>query len=227
MTLTVHDDLLQGSDAWLEQRRGIVTASVVGQLVTPKTIKPASNDDSRALTFQLVAERISGWVDPVYVNNDMFRGTMEEPRARALYAEHYESVREAGFMVRDEGTWKLGYSPDGLVGDDGLIEIKAPRAKKHLKTILSDEVPPEHMPQIQAGLLVSGRKWLDFISWCGGLPMWVKRVEPDQRWFDAITAAVRGFEETAAQMVADYERATQGLFPTDRVDYDAEIQVAA
>lgn len=216
MTLVELPDLIQGSDEWMAQRRGMVTASVVGKLITPSTIKPARNDDSRALTTQLVAERITGWTDPVYVNDDMLRGHEDEPRARDLYSELYAPVRESGFLIRREPTWALGYSPDGLVGDDGLIEVKSPRAKTHLRTILSGEVPAHHMAQIQAGLLVTGRQWLDFISWCGGMPMWVKRVLPDDRWFAAIVAAVTQFEETAAQMVADYETATAGLPKTER-----------
>lgn len=217
MTLIELPDLIQGSDAWLEQRRGMVTASVVGQLITPNTIKPASNDKSRALVAQLVAERITGWVDPVYVSAEMLRGTEDEPRAVEVYSEHYAPVTTTGFMVRREDGWTLGYSPDGLVGDDGLVEVKAPRAKRHLATILSAEVPPEHMAQLQAGLLVSGRKWIDFISYCGGMPMWVRRVLPDQRWFDAITAVVEQFEKTAADMVAAYQQATEGLPATERV----------
>jgi putative phage-type endonuclease len=228
VTLIEQPDLIQGSEEWLEQRRGMVTASVVGKLVTPSTIKPAKNDDSRALTAQLVAERITGYVDPVYVNADMQRGHDIEPIARDRYAEEFnQPVRESGFLIRREDTWTLGYSPDGLVGDDGLIEVKAPRAKTHLRTILSGEVPAYHMPQIQAGLLVTGREWLDFISYVGGMPMFVRRVEPDERWHKAITAAVEQFEETAAQMVADYQAATAGLPMTERVDFDAEIQVAA
>jgi hypothetical protein len=81
------------------------------------------------------------------------------------------------------------------------------------------------MAQIQAGLLVSGREWLDFISFCGGMPMWVKRVHPDQRWFDAITEAVKTFETTAAQMVADYEAAVEGLPATERIDYFQDVIV--
>jgi hypothetical protein len=82
-------------------------------------------------------------------------------------------------MVRDDWGFSLGYSPDGLVGDDGLIEVKCRRQKKHLQTILADEVPPENMAQLQCGLLVSGREWIDYVSYCGGMPMYVKRVYPD------------------------------------------------
>ncbi len=224
MTLTEYPDLLQGTQEWLYARLGMVTASVVGQLVTAKTIKPASNDDSRGLTALLVAERLTGYSDPVFVSADMWRGTEEEPRARDKYAEtNGVDVRELGFMVRSEDDWRLGYSPDGLVGDDGLIEIKAPRAKTHLRTILSGEVPAHHIAQIQAGLLVSGRDWCDFVSWCGGMPMFTRRVVPDQRWFDAITAAVQQFEQTAAEMVAAYEAATEGLPQTERINYEMEM----
>lgn len=229
MSLHTYPNLVQGTDEWLEARRGIVTASVVGQLVTPKTIKPASNPDSRALTAQLVAERITGWVEPVFVSHDMLRGSLDEPVARELYAEtygeRYGAVAEVGFMVREIDGWRLGYSPDGLVGDDGQIEIKSRRPKAHLATILADEVPAECMAQIQCGLLVSGRAWCDYVSFAGGMPMWCKRVEPDPRWREAIVAAVDAFETAAEQMVATYRERTLGLPPTERSTYDMEVMV--
>lgn len=218
MSLIVLPSLIQGSDSWLEQRRGMVTASVVGQLITPSTVKPASNDKSRALIAQLVAERITGWVDPVFVSDDMLRGVEDEPRAIAKYEEWKEvTVDSVGFMIRDDWGFRVGYSPDGLVGDAGLVEVKSPRAKKHLTTILSGDVPAEHMAQLQTGLLVSGREWIDFVSFCGGMPLYVKRVESDTRWQEAIVAAVAQFEDTAADMVAAYQQATEGLPPTERV----------
>lgn len=225
MSLRTYPDLIQGTDEWLDVRRGMVTASVVGQLVTPKTIKPASNDTSRALIALLAAERITGWSDPVYVSDDMMRGTLDEPVARDLYSQHHAPVTECGFMVREGDGWRLGYSPDGLVGDDGLIEIKSRRPKKHLATILADEVPVENVAQIQAGLLVSGRAWCDYVSYCGGMPMWVKRVHPDERWHEAITEAVTAFETTAAQMVSTYTERTAGLPATERSTYDDMVVI--
>lgn len=209
-------DIEQGTDEWHGQRRGIVTASVVGQLVTTKTLKPASNDVSRGLTRLLVAERITGWTDPMYVSDDMLRGIEDEPKARDKYSEHYAPVTEIGFMIREDHDVKIGYSPDGLVGDDGLIEVKSRRQKKHLETILADEPPAENLAQMQCGLLVSGREWCDYISYCGGMPLWVKRVFPDQRWFDAILAAVDAFEENAAEMIRLYDERTVGLPMTER-----------
>jgi hypothetical protein len=84
MTLIEYPDLIQGSDEWVAARRGIVTASVVGQLITTKTIKPASNEASRALTRHLVAERITGWTEPTWISADMERGNRDEPIARDL-----------------------------------------------------------------------------------------------------------------------------------------------
>lgn len=225
--LRIYQNLEQGTDEWLAARCGLVTASVAGQLITAKTVKPASNDYSRALTASLVAERITGHVEPVYPNEDMRRGTLSEPFARDLYAEHYAPVTEVGFMVRTHGLfgYRLGYSPDGLVGDDGLIEIKSPRQKTHLSTILADEVPSQYMAQCQTGLLVSGREWLDFISYNPGMPLFVKRVLPDQRWQEAITEAVASFETTAAQMIAAYNKAAKRYPDTERIDLYPELEL--
>lgn len=217
MSLIELPDLIQGTDEWHDQRRGIVTASVVGRLLTA-TGKPANNDTSRTLTAQLVAERITGWTDPVYVSDDMLRGHDDEPRAVCAYVEYKDTdVQHVGFMVRDDWGFLIGYSPDGLVGDDGLIEVKSRRAKKQLQTILEDAVPAENMAQIQCGLLVSGRAWCDYVSYCGGMPLYVKRVEPDPDWFESIELAVANFEESAAQWTAAYQKATHGLPLTERV----------
>ena len=147
----------------------------------------------------------------------MLRGHDDEPRAVEVYAEHYAPVTTTGFMVRDDWGFRIGYPPDGLVGNDGLIEVKSRRAKKQLQTILEDEVPAENMAQLQCGLLVSGRAWVDYVSYCGGMPLCIKRVEPLLEWFDAIRDAVTAFEDAAAQMVADYEAATKGMPATERV----------
>lgn len=224
MTLEVFTNLEQGSPEWHAARRGIITASVVGQFITPKTIKPASNDTARSMAVHLVAERITGYTEPTFVSADMERGNFDEPYARDLYSEHYAPAAEVGFMVRDDWGFQIGYSPDGVVGDDGLIEIKSRRQKKHLATILEGEVPIENMAQIQCGLLVTGRAWLDYVSFCGGMALWTKRVLPDPRWHAAIIDAVTAFEETAAQMIATYTAATDGRPITERIDQFAEME---
>lgn len=225
MTAKTYDDLVQGTPEWLELRRGIVTASTVGQLITAKTVKVASNDNARALVYKLAAERITGRVEPSFQSDAMLRGHMDEPYARDLYSKTYAPVVECGFMVTDDYGWRLGYSPDGLVGTDGLIEIKSRDPKKHLETILVDEVPAENMAQIQAGLLVSVRAWCDYISYCGGMPLWTKRVYPDPRWQRAIVEAVNDFEEVADTMRRRYDHAVEGLPLAEYIDHFPDVEL--
>ena len=222
MSLQIMPDLLQGSEEWHDQRRGMVTASTVGRLITP-TFKVAKNDISRGLTATLVAERITGQTEPTYVTDDMFRGVEAEPIARDIYSGHYQQAVEVGFMRLEEDGWTLGASPDGLVGDEGGIEIKAPRAKGHILTILADEVPPQHVAQCQGSLLVSGRDWWDFVSYHAGLPLFVKRVYPDSRWFDAIEAACVEFEKNAKALISEYEERVVNMPKTERRDLEMVV----
>ena len=225
MSLHIMNDLVQGTEEWLAARRGIVTASVVGQLITPAKVAPAANDTSRGLIAALAAERITGWSEETPMSSDVWRGVMDEPVARAHYAEHHAPVTETGFMVLERDGIRLGYSPDGLVGDDGLIEIKSRRAKTHLTTILTDAVPAANMAQLQCGLLVSGREWIDYVSWCGGMPMHVIRVHPDPRWFDVITAAVEAAELAIGTHLDHYADRITGRPATERIDYNKEIVI--
>lgn len=225
MTLVTYPDITQGTPEWDDARRGMVTASAVGQLLTA-TGKVAANDTSRTYTNLLVAERITGHTDPTYQSDDMLRGLMDESLATAKYAEHFGvEVAEMGFMHREIDGFRIGYSPDGLVGDVGLVEVKSRRQKKHLATILADAVPPENVAQIQCALLVSGRAWCDYISYCGGMPMWTKRVYPDPVLQVAIVEAVAAFEENAAAALATYHDRTAGLPMTERVSYDSEVVI--
>ena len=277
MSLQTFPGLIQGSDEWHDQRRGMVTASTVGRLISvrhigagevacpscdapagdpcrskvkrdgvegapiktahtertvyasanrdshPPVVEPASGDEARGFTALITAERITGYTDPTYINDDMLRGIEDEPLAIDVYSEHYAPVTTIGFMVRDDWGFKIGYSPDGLVGDDGLIEVKSRRQKTQLTTIVSGEVPVDNMAQLQCGLLVSGRKWCDYVTYCGGMPMWVKRVTPDPYWFEAILAAVEKFEKASADMRATYNKAIEGFPMTRRIDLEMVI----
>lgn len=223
MKVTVYNDLGQRSEEWYEVRRGIVTASIVGKLLTP-TLKVADNDTSRALVATLAAERITGETEPSFMNDDMMRGVLHEPIARERYAEvNGVEVAEVGFVVREDWGFKIGASPDGLIGDVGGLEVKCPRAKTHIHTIIADEVPPHHMAQIQTSLLVSGRRWWDLVSFCAGLPMWTKRVLPDPAWHEAIVAAVASFERSCEELTSAYFTNAEGLPSTERVDLELVI----
>jgi len=213
-------DLIQGTPEWHDQRRGIVTASVVKGLITP-TLKVANNETSRALVASLVAERITGMTEPSFMNDDMARGVMHEPIARDRYAKHNGvEVKEIGFMVRDDWGFPIGASPDGLIGDDGGLEIKCPRAKGHINTIVTGEVPAYYMAQVQTCLLVSGRKWWDYVSFCSGLPVWTKRVHADPEWQTVIVEAVAAFEKAAEQLMETYNEHATGLPATEYINND-------
>lgn len=199
-----YNDIEQGSDEWLAVRQGILTASEMRLILTP-TMRTASNDKERAHLFELLGQRITGYTEPHYISDDMLRGHEDEVAARIRYAEHFAPVTECGFVTNDDHGVVIGYSPDGLVGDDGLIECKSRRQKFQIETILADEVPAEYLLQCQTGLLVTGRKWLDFISYCGGLPMFVKRVWPCQEIQHAIIAAASAFEQRLAAAQARYD----------------------
>ncbi|WP_258066719.1 lambda exonuclease family protein [Arthrobacter sp. GMC3] len=222
--LLLFEDLEQGSPEWLDARAGIVTASVVHLLLTA-ALKVADNKTSQGLTATLAAERITGHVEPMATSRDMERGTLDEPYARDEYSKRHAPAVELGFMVRDFGAYKIGYSPDGLVGDNGLIEIKSRKQRIQLGTFIDDDVPAENLAQIQTGLLVSGREWLDYVSYSGGMPLYVKRVYPSNAWFDVIHQAAAALEVNAADMLDKYLAATEGNPPTERIDHWEEQEI--
>lgn len=220
--LTTHAKVEQRTDDWYALRCGLITASTIGKLLTPK-LAVADNDISRGIINTAAAERITGYVDPTFQSVDMARGVEDEPFAVAAYSEHHAPVTDCGFMTRTWDGGTLGYSPDGLVGNDGLIEVKSRRGKKQVETVLSGQVPAENVAQVQAGLFVSGRDWLDYTSYAGGLHLYVIRVEPDPVWFDAIRAAVEAFEARVLATVEDYLAAVDGLPMTERNDMEIEF----
>ncbi len=118
MTITYHHDLDQGSEAWLAARLGILTASQVKLVLTP-TLKVANNDKTRAHVYDIAAQRITQYLEPQFIGDDMLRGMEDETYARDKYAEKCAPVTECGFITSDKFGFTLGYSPDGLVGDDG------------------------------------------------------------------------------------------------------------
>jgi hypothetical protein len=225
MSLELFKTLEQGSDEWLAARCGLLTASTIGKLITPK-LQVADNETSRGLIETLVAERITGHIDPIYPNADMQRGTLDEPYARDLYAEEYAPVTEIGFAVRTINGYRLGASPDGLVRNLGGIEIKSRSPKLQLKTILTGEIPAANLAQIHACLFVLQRDWWDYCSYAGGWPLFVKRVHRDPRWDAVITDALEKFEEDAALMIATYTSATAGSPVAPRIDHFAEIEIS-
>lgn len=225
MTITHHANVEQGSDEWLQLRCGLLTASEMKLIITP-TLKAANNDKTRTHAYELAFQRITNHVEPQYISDAMLRGQEDEIYARQAYAEHFAPVTETGFITNDKWGFTIGYSPDGMVGDDGLIECKSRCGKYQVQTIAENAVPDEYEMQLQTALMVTERKWIDFISYCGGLPVFVKRVEPDEQVQEAIIAAATGFQERVDDIVREY-RATLAampkIIPTERTEREHDI----
>jgi hypothetical protein len=222
MSVVYHADVFQGSEEWIALRRGLLTASEMKLIVT-STLKAASNDKERAHLYELLAQRITGYVEPSYINDDMLRGQEDEIEAIALYNKTYAPVHHVGFITNDKWGFTIGYSPDGLCGDDGQVECKSRNQKYQIRTLVdyvsADAIDPDFMIQVQTGLMVSERKWCDLVSYCGGLPMATVRVYPDEKIQTAILEAATAFEGrlTAAKEKFDSVLASNArLIPTER-----------
>lgn len=185
--------IIQGSDAWLAARCGSLGASRVHDaLAKTKTGWGASRDN---IMSELIVERLTGVSAPSFVNAAMQWGTDHEPEARIAY-EFYKdvSVVQVG-IVKHPTIIGTHASPDGLVNDDGLIEIKCPSSATHIETLLGGTIPAKYVTQIQWQMICTDRKWCDFVSYDPRLPesmrLFIKRVDRDSGL--ALEAAVIQF----------------------------------
>jgi len=202
----------QGSPEWHAARCGKVTASRVADVVTrTKTGWGASRANYMA---ELIAERLTGAPAERYTNAAMAWGTEKEPEARDLYAFMTDAeVVQVGFVEHPD-IGMCGASPDGLVGDDGLIEIKAPNTSTHIDTLLGQTVPAKYVTQMQWQMACTGRQWCDFVSYDPRLPgsmrLFIKRVERDQAAIEEMSGEVIAFlvelNEKVGALTALYER---------------------
>lgn len=225
MGITIYRELIQGSESWAAARCGLPTASEMHLLVTP-TLKIASNDKERAHLYELLAQRITRYVEPQYVSDAMLRGQDDEIDALTLYAKTYGEIDRVGFMTNDKWGFTIGYSPDALVGDNGLVECKSRSQKWQIRTLTefvpNESIDPDFMIQCQTGLLVSERDWVDLVSYCGGLPMATVRVFQDAKVQEAIINAVIAFENKLHDRLATYNaimKSKARLIPTERKIY--------
>ena len=171
----------QRSDEWFAARIGKVTASKVADVIAKTQSGFAA---SRAnYMAQLVCERLTGQREEFFISGAMQHGTDTEPLARAAYESLKDVlVDEVGFVPHPT-IEMAGASPDGLVGDDGLLEIKCPNTATHIETLLSQTVPSKYNTQMQFQMACTGRLWCDFVSFDNRLPeelqLFVKRVPRD------------------------------------------------
>jgi putative phage-type endonuclease len=173
--------MIQGSEEWFAARCGKVTASRVADVIAKtKTGYSASRANYAA---ELIAERLTGCTAPSFTNAAMQHGTLCEPVARQAYQNrHGVLVTEVAFIDHPEIAM-TGASPDGLVGNDGLIEIKCPNTATHLDTLLGEPIAQKYVTQMMWQMACTGREWCDFVSFDPRLPenmqMFVQRVPRD------------------------------------------------
>ncbi|KFE50105.1 lambda exonuclease family protein [Pseudomonas syringae] len=186
-------DIKQGTPEWLALRLGIATASELDVLLVSG--KGPAGFGVAAYTYmdQLIGERITEEAAEIpFQTKATIRGHELEAVARDLYERREEvSTQEVGIILNHG----IGYSPDALVGANGLTEIKTKLPKFQVGVILADEVPKEHVPQCQGGLWASEREWIDFISYWPGMPLFVKRMYRDEVLIRKISERVKTFYE--------------------------------
>lgn len=187
----------QGTPEWMAERCGKVTASKIADVMaTIKSGEAAARANYRA---ELIAQRLTGTVEEAYTNAAMQHGTEHEPFARATYEiETGNSVDQIAFV--DHPLIEMsGASPDGLIGTDGLIEIKCPNTATHLDYLIKGTVPSKYQPQMLWQMACTGRQWCDFVSFDPRLPddlkMFLIRFERDQKRIDEMQAAVIQFNK--------------------------------
>ena len=198
----------QGSADWFALRCGKVTASRVADIVAKTKTGPAA---SRAnYLAQLVAERLTGNVAESYSNDAMKWGTEKEPEARAAYEFFERSVVMPVGFVQHPSIEMSGASPDGLIGDVGLVEIKCPNTATHIETLLGRAVPGKYVTQIQWQLACTGRAWCDFVSFDPRMPedmkLFTKRVARDDKVIAELEDAVRLFLAEVSDTVSRLEK---------------------
>lgn len=185
----------QRSSEWFNARLGKVTASRVADVISKtKTGYSTSRENYMA---QLVCERMTGTQGESFSSAAMQWGTDQEPLARAAYeAAQDVLVDEVGLVIHPIISM-AGASPDGLVGDDGLIEIKCPNTSTHIDTLLSEKVPSKYNTQMQWQMACTGRKWCDFVSFDprmpDGLQIFIQRVNFDAEYVKMLEAEITGF----------------------------------
>lgn len=191
-------DCEQGSPEWHMCRLGIPTASEF-DTVQAKGKGGGDSKTRRTYLLKLAGEVLTGEPMYSYSNDHMERGKVMEAEARDLYCMVTDAEpMQIGFMRRG----RAGASPDSVVGDAGLLEIKTKLPHLQLECLLSNEVPSEHVAQLQGQLWISGREWVDFVSYWPGLPLFVKRVKRDELYIAKLREAIDLFNNHLDAMVA-------------------------
>lgn len=202
MTLEIID-CAQNSPEWYAARLGIPTASRFKDVIAK-----GQGLTRRKYLYTLAGERLTGEPAESYSNEAMERGHALEAEARERYAFQRDAEPQlVGFMRRKVGEHWIGASPDALLGEDGLLEIKTKAPHLQLECLDGGRLPPDHVAQVQGQLWVSGRQWADFVSYWPKLPLFVIRVERDDAYIATLSAEVMAFCDELEAIVNRYKEA--------------------
>lgn len=190
MSVQIFEDVEQGSDAWRELRAGLPTASEFHDVMAKPGPKGGIAKGRQKLMWRLAGEILTGEPEDTYHNADMQRGNDREPEARDWYAFDQDVQPQRVAFIRNGN---CGCSPDSLIGDDGLLEIKDAKPSVQIERLIDGTLPSEHKAQCQGQLMVSGRQWVDFLSHSRGLPPLLIRVKRDEAYIAELRAGVDRF----------------------------------
>lgn len=192
----------QGTDEWRRARLGLPTASEF-DTVQAKGRGGGESVTRRKYMLTLIGERLTGEIAPDgYSNAHMERGKLMEAEARAAYAFMADvEPQQVGFVRNGIA----GASPDSMIGESGLLEIKTKLPHLHLDVLQQDRLPPDHVAQVQGQLWVSGREWCDFVSYWPKLRLFVKRVHRDEQYIATLKIAVEQFTEELLRLEATFK----------------------
>lgn len=208
-------DVIQGSAEWHAIRLGKVTASRVADVIAKTKSGPAAS--RKNYLTELALERLTGQRSEGFTNAAMQWGIETEPQARIAYEFHRDvDVSEVAFIPHPTIA-DTGASPDGLVGEDGLVEIKCPLPSTHMETLDSGAVPPKYITQMMWQMACTGRQWCDFVSFDPRFPahmqFFCERVKRDDDMIKVLEAEVTDFLrelwDTVDRLKSKYEPATQ------------------
>jgi putative phage-type endonuclease len=194
----------QGSKEWLLHRVGKVTASRCGDVIA--CTKKGESADRRNYRTELICERLTGQPYPHFVSQEMIWGRNNESFARAAYELQHDVLVETVGCIDHPKIQRFTCSVDGLVGTEGLIEIKAPATATHIAWMLGGVVPSEHMAQMLAEMACTGRAWADFVSFDCRLPahlqLFVKRFQRDDKFIATLESEVQHFNYELDEVLA-------------------------
>lgn len=200
-----YEGIEQGTAAWMQARCGLITGSKIADVMQEKKGVGYAN-----YLAQLCCERLTGCVTETFKNAYMERGNEDEQAARDCYSFVTGNDVEQVAFVKHPTIECFGVSPDGLIGTDGMVEIKRKIPAIHIAYIFANRIPPEYVKQMTAELACTGRKWNEFVSYCPELPpemqLFICRLERDNALIAEMERAVIAFDKSVSQMIEDLNK---------------------